>query len=342
MRFPFVMSPMIVAMLWALAGCFIVLFIARRALGKHEKTVPLRIMIGLPIAAILAVVIAFSIIVVDVGTVEVVVSYGSVQKRRYDPGIHFIVSGSRHDHVWVRRQIIEISSLDPDSVPPAGTAPTPEAQRTLALTSDKIALAADITLPYEINPDLAWKVFADINPGYEGLLLIPAARAAVREAVASFSWTEAVSEKRNELEAKILSVFRNTVQDNLIAAGFSKEEAANTFILMPPQIRRLAPPRSLLAAVADRVAADVNLERQGVLNQIAAREAERRGNEGLGIRKLIEQLPSGMTGPQMEKLLYALADKQRADSLQRAVEKDQVKIIVMGGGANPPISVPSP
>jgi regulator of protease activity HflC (stomatin/prohibitin superfamily) len=342
MRFPFATSPMIVAILWALAGCFIVLFIARRALGKHEKTVPLRVMIGLPIAAILAVVIAFSIIVVDVGTVEVVVSYGSVQKRRYDPGIHFIVPGSRHDHVWVRRQIIEISSLDPEAAATAGTSPTPEAQRTLALTSDRIALAADITLPYEINPDLAWKVFADINPAYEALLLIPAARAAVRDAVASFTWTDALTTKRSELEAKILAVYRGLVEDNLLAAGFSKDEASHTFILMPPQIRRLAPPHVLLSAVADRVSAEVNLERQGVLNKIAESEATRRANEGMGVRKMLDELPKSYTAEQMTQLIMAMADKVRADALQRAVEKDQVKIIVMSGGANAPITVPAP
>ena len=341
-RFPFVISPMITAILWALAACVVILFIARRALAKHEKTVPFPVLVGLPIAAVVAVIVAFSIIVVDVGTVEVVVAYGSVQKRRYDPGIHFIVPGSRHDNVVVRRQILEISSLDPDSVPPAGTAPTPDAQRTLALTSDRIALAADITLPYSVDPDLAWKIYAEVSPGYETTLLVPAARAAVREAVGSFTWIDAVTTKRNELEDGILAKFRAIVAENLIGAGFSKEEASQAFVLMPPQIRRLSPPRVLLAAVADRAAADVALERQAVLNQIAAKEAERRANEGLGIRKLVEQLPTEMNGLQLDKLLYALADKQRADSMQRAVEKDQVKIIVMGSGANPPISFPAP
>jgi regulator of protease activity HflC (stomatin/prohibitin superfamily) len=340
-RFPVVISPMITAILWALAACIVILFVARRALAKHEKTVPFQVLVGLPIAAVLAVIVAFSVIVVDVGTVEVVVAYGSVQKRRYDPGIHFVVPGSRHDNVVVRRQILEISSLDPDSVPPP-TAPTPDAQRTLALTSDRIALAADITLPYSVDPNLAWKIYADVSPNYEATLLVPAARAAVREAVGSFTWIDAVTTKRNELEEGILAKFRAIVADNLDGAGFSKEEASQAFVLMPPQIRRLSPPRVLLAAVADRAAAEVALERQGVLNQIASKEVERRASEGVGIRKLIEALPTEMSGSQVEKLLYALADKQRADSMQRAVEKDQVKVIVMGGGANSPISVPAP
>jgi regulator of protease activity HflC (stomatin/prohibitin superfamily) len=344
-RIPFSLSPMIMTMIWVLIGCAVVLYVAHRALGKNGKTVPRRVVLGLPIAAVLAVILAYSIIIVDVGTVQVVIPYGKAQERRYDPGVHFIVPGARHDAVSVRRQIIELSSLDPDAPPAAGSAATSDAQRTLALSSDRVALAADLTLPYQINPDLAWKVYADIGPDYESSLLVPAARAAVREGIASFTWTDAVATKRAELEERILTVFRTIVQDNLIGAGFTKEQAAKAFILLPPNIRRLAPPRTLLTAVADRMGAEVALERQAVLNQIAERESDRRGSEGKGIRKLIDQLPKAYTPEQLRELLLALADKQRADSLQRAVEKDQVKVIVLGGGgtnATAAVPVPNP
>jgi regulator of protease activity HflC (stomatin/prohibitin superfamily) len=342
MKLPFVLSPMLITMVWALAACLIILFVSKRALGKHGKRVPLRVVVGLPILAALAVVLAYSIIIVDVGTVEVVIVYGKVQEHRYDPGVHFVVPGSRHDFVSVRRQLIEISSLDPDMAAAAGAAPTPEAQRALALSSDRIALAADVSLPYEVDPDMAWKVYANISPSYEAVLLVPAARAALRDAVASFIWTDAVTTKRSELEEKLLSTFRRTVEESLVAAGFTHEEAAKTFILMPPNIRRLAPPRALLTAVADRAAADVALERQAVLNEIAESEAQRRASEGAGIRRLVDELPKGFTPEQLHNLLFALADKQRADSMQRAVEKDQVKVIVMGAGVNAPVSVPTP
>ena len=46
---------------------------------------------------------------------------------------------------------------------------------------------------------------------------------------------------------------------------------------------------------------------------------------------------------QLKDLLYALADKQRADSMLKAVERDQVKVIVMGGNGatSPAITVPA-
>lgn len=338
---PFSSTPLIVGIVYALIASAVVLFVAKRALGKHGRRVPYRFMLGLPIVAVFGVIAAFSVMVVDVGHVEVVRVYGNVQERRYDPGVHFIIPGSRHDFMHVRRQIFELSSLDPDAPVAAGApAAAADANRALALSADRIPLAADITFPFQLNPDFGWKVFSIIGPTYENLLLIPAARAAIREATAAFSWTDATTTKRADLEARIHDVFKRLVYDNLTASGFTKDEAPKVFVLMAPQIRRIAPPRALLAAVSDRVAAEVNLERQGVLNQIAQSETERRANEGVGVRKLIEELPKGLKPNELRDLLYALADKQRADSMLKAVEKDQVKVMIMGG--NNPVAVPSP
>jgi regulator of protease activity HflC (stomatin/prohibitin superfamily) len=330
--------------IYALVASGLILFVANRALRKSGRAVPKQVMLGLPLAAVLAVIVFNSVMIVNAGSTEVVVTFGKVQQRTYDPGVHFIVPGSKHDHMYTLRQIFELSALDPDSVTAAGAAAVPEAQRTLALSSDRIALSADITFPYQLNADLAWKVFTVIGPTYEATLLIPAARAAVREAAAAFTWTDAVTTKRADLEKLIHAVFKRLVEENLTSSGFTAAEAGKTIVLMAPQIRRLAPPKPILSAVSDRVASEVNLERQGVLNQIAEREAERRANEGLGIKKLIEQLPKEFNPVQLKDLLYALADKQRADSMLKAVERDQVKVMVMGGssGSPPSIAVPAP
>lgn len=338
-------TPLWIMIIYVLVASALVLYVARRALGKRGKYLRLRYAVGLPLAAVLITMIAYSVMIVNAGTTNVVITFGKVQQRLYEPGVHFVVPGSRYDHMWLTRQIFELSALDPDTVIAAGTAgaaQVPEAQRTLALSSDRIALSADVTFAYQLNGSLAWKVFTVLSPTYEAVLLIPAARAAVREAAAEFTWTDAVTTKRAELEKRIHTVFIRLVQENLTGSGFTAEEATKTFVLMPPQIRRLAPPKAILAAESDRSAAEVNLKRQLVLNQIAEREAERRSNEGLGIKKLIEQLPKDLNPAQLKDLLYALADKQRADSMLKAVERDQVKVMVMGGNGTPPaISVPA-
>jgi hypothetical protein len=45
---------------------------------------------------------------------------------------------------------------------------------------------------------------------------------------------------------------------------------------------------------------------------------------------------------QLKDLLYALADKQRADSMLKAVERDQVKVMVMGGNGGGSPAIPAP
>lgn len=346
MYMPQFIPPIGAALIWVLIGCAIVLYVAHRALGKQGKRVPRWVVVCLPIAAVLAVMAAFSVITVEVGTVKIVSVFGKVQERSYEPGLHFVFPGARHEHMWVRWQAFELSggSLD-DAPPPQGTpaAAAGDAQRTMALSADRIPLAVDINFPYRLNPDLAWKVFASVGPTYATELLAPAARASIRETVAEFTWTDAVTSKRTELEARLHSVLEKTVQINLVGAGFTQDEAAKAISLMPPQIRRLAPPKRLLAAVGEILAAQEDLKRQGVIIEIAELEAERRAKEGIGIKKLIKELPKDVTPEQVRALLYALADKQRADSMLKAVDKDQVKVIVMGTpGATPAVPVPSP
>src|SRR5262249_26175394 len=144
-------TPLLMALAYVLAACVVILYVTYRALAKRGKAVPFRVLIGVPLFAVLGVLIIYSIMIVDIGTVQVVRVFGKVQEHRYDPGVHIIWPFARHDHMWVRRQIFEISTPDADAVTAAG-GPQPEAQRALALSADRIPLSSDITFPYLINP----------------------------------------------------------------------------------------------------------------------------------------------------------------------------------------------
>lgn len=350
-------SSLTATILWALLATGFVLFVARRALGKQGRRVPKNIALGLPLIAVVLVVMAFSVMTVQVGTVKVVSVFGKVRERSYEPGVHLVVPGSTAVEMSVRRQVFELSggSLDdphqtaaatPAAAAAATAAAAAEPQRTLALSADRIPLAVDINFSYILNPDLAWKVFANLGTTYQADLLAPAARAAVRSAAAGFSWTEAVTTDRVKLEERIQSVFRQTVVESLASAGFTKQEAESAIILTPPQVRRMAPPRRLLTAVGETLAAQEDLKRQATLVEISLQEAQRRANEGLGIQKLLTQLPKDFTPEQLKGLISAVADKQRADAMLKSVERDQVKVMVMGGGSadggQPAVSVGAP
>lgn len=60
----------------------------------------------------------------------------------------------------------------------------------VAISSDAVLLTIDVGLPIRLNAATAWKVFQRIGvPGVvSAQLVIPAARAAVRDATAEFDW----------------------------------------------------------------------------------------------------------------------------------------------------------
>lgn len=338
-------SSLTAALIWATLGSFFVLFVARRALGKRGRRLPYKVIVGLPLLAIAAVIVAFSLMVVHVGTVKVVSVFGKVREASYQSGLHVVFPGSKAAEMSIRRQVFELSggSLDDAPATPPAAGPAADMLRTLALTSDRIPLAVDINFPFILNPDLAWKVFANVGPNYQADLLAPAARAAVRAATAGFSWTGAITTERVELEKRILELFQQTVSENLVSAGFTPKEAQSAVALAAPQVRRLSPPRRLLTAVGETLAAEEELKRQGILVEVGLQEAQRRANEGLGIQKLLNQLPKDFTPAQLKSLISAAADKQRADAMLKAVERDQVKVMIMGGGEGTPpaVSVPA-
>jgi regulator of protease activity HflC (stomatin/prohibitin superfamily) len=326
-----------------------VLYVARRALSRRGRSLPFKVMVALPLLAISAVIVAFSLMVVQVGTVKVVSVFGKVREVSYTSGLHLVVPGSRAAEMSIRRQVFELSGGSLDDAPPAppaaapAAAPAADVLRTLALTSDRIPLAVDINFPFILNPDLAWKVFANVGPNYQAELLAPAARAAVRAATAGFSWTGAITTERVELEKRILELFQQTVSENLVGAGFTAKEAQSALALAPPQVRRMSPPRRLLTAVGETLAAQEELKRQGILVEVGLQEAQRRANEGLGIQKLLNQLPKEFAPADLKSLISAAADKQRADAMLKAVERDQVKVMIMGGGEGsaPAVTVPA-
>ena len=105
------------------------------------------------------------------------------------------------------------------------------------------------------------------------------------------------------------------------------------------QLRKVLPPNKVLNAVAEKIAAEEDLERQKTLTQIAEEEARRRQNEGRGVNNLFAELPQGFSPSQIREVLGAIADKTRAEAMMKAVETGQVQVMVMNG-AQPSLAVP--
>ena len=176
--------------------------------------------------------------------------------------------------------------------------------------------------------------------------MVSAARSAVRDEVAMRNWQEAASQNLEELAEAILLSFADKVTRNLMALKtsdgsphFTSEQAASAFDFPIVQLRKVLPPQRVLNSISEKVAAEEDLKRQRTLTLIAEEEAKRRANEGLGVKKLFDELPSDFEPREIATVLAALADKQRADAMMKAVEAGEVNVIITETGGTPAVKI---
>ena len=271
--------------------------------------------------------------VVPAGHVAVASFFGAVQEGVYGEGMHMVNPLYGLQDFSIRRTMFDFSGTKRRGA--AGP-------QIVAVSSDSLRLTVDVGFPMRLNGPSAWKVYQRIGNQWAVAqqLVVPAARAAVRDAVAQSSWRDATSASRAKLAQSIEERFRALVQNDLVAAGFDAKEAETTFTIQPVQLRKVLPPTKVLNAVSEKIASEEDLQRQRTLTQIAEEEARRRKNEGVGVKNLFTELPRGFTASQIRDVLAAMADKTRAEALMKAVETGQVQVVVMNGSSQPALSVP--
>lgn len=256
--------------------------------------------------------------VIPPATVGVKVTFGRVSDEPMLPGPAFVAPWASVVSLEAAQLIVEIKT-DPK-----------EPNSSIAMTRDEIPLTTlDVGLPFQLNPALAPRVYAILRDRYAATVLAPAAHSAVREAATRLSWREATTEKREEFRAVMREEFAKQVQAALVSNGLTEAEAKVAFVFPAVQLRAVLPPQRILSANAERQAATVDLERQTVLTQIAEQQAQRRTQEGNGIKNLFEQLPTGYSADDVYKVLTAVSIKEQADALSRAVEENRITMMVM-------------
>lgn len=324
------MSISLIACIVALALAAVMIFAARAA-GRAGSP-------GSLIGAAVLVLVGLGAGVVSLvqtvppGHVAVASLFGAVQQRVYGEGLHFVNPLYVFEQFSVRRTMFDFSGTDNQR----GRA----GEQIVAVSSDSTPLTIDVGFPLSLNAASGWQMYQRF--GRQNViarqLIIPAARAAIRDVVATFSWRDAATVSRDRLAQRIEERFRALVVQDLTAAGFSEQEAGTTFTIQPVQLRKILPPAKVLNAVSEKIAAEEDLERQKTLTKIAEEVANRRQNEGRGVANLFAELPKGFQPSQIRQVLAAIADKTRAEAMMKAVETGQVRVIVMNG-SQPAITV---
>lgn len=205
-----------------------------------------------------------------------------------------------------------------------------------SMSRDRIGLRINVAFPIQLSPDLAPRIYREFIHWPESLAR-PSALSAIRMAAARYDWSDAAVEKNDEFAREMTNHFQAQLIDRMVKVGISLDDAKRAFSIPVVQLRSILPPDRLLQANSERQAAQVDLERQTVLTQIAEQEARRRKQDGVGISNLFEQLPKGFTAQDIALILGAVSTKTQSDALMRSVEDGKVQTIVIpysAGGPN--------
>ena len=261
---------------------------------------------------------------VPAGHVQVETVFGRVTGNVIDAGAHVVNPLANWHQMNVRLQIFDFAGGEAAS----------------ALSLDGTQLDLDTGFNFSLKPEFAHLIFEKIGDEYRYQQFVSsAAREAIRSAVAKFDWKAAATTERDVLAELMRTEFERNLVGKLSNAGLTAEEAQGAFQFAKVELRRVQPPAKVLNAISEKVAAEEDLERQITLTAIAEEAAKRRAQEGVGVQKLFEQLPENFEPSEISEVLRALAEKERADALMKAVEAGEVKVIVMNGGASAAVNI---
>jgi len=272
---------------------------------------------------------------VSTGKVAVSTLMNEVQKSFKGEGFNIVNPFYDFHEMTVQRQAIEFqSSSNPKEK---------EHDPIQAMSRDNLIVDVEANCPFILNPIWAWWVYQNIGDDkiYVKGFVKPAARSALRDAIAKVTFLEAGTENREKLEIEMTKAFQLVLKNDLmkIGKGLNEEQAGEVFVILPVQLRKVLPPEKVQNSINEKVATDQDLQRQKTLTDIAEQIALRRTNEGQGISNLFAKLPKDITPKDMAGLLGAIAKKENADALMKAVETGQLKTVIFSNG--PPVAIPA-
>ncbi len=298
----------------------------------HKKTV---LFVG--VGAAIAVTLYQSLAIVPTGTIRVASMFGNIKHGFYDgTGIQIVNPLLYLEELDAKRVEIDLQYADEKNTP------------IVTGTKDDNFLTVDAIFAYQIDKSLAYKVLATIGSTYPEKMRAMA-MVALRQGVAKHTWTESVKQS-SKTEDAILAEYKSIVSQQLIGAGFSKEEAANAFIFYPVQLRKAVPDEKVLNATANKLAEQENLATMATLTEQAKEIANRRREEGSGLRKLVLSLTGKpddtaitWTPEQLAMVINAIANQERATGMLAIANGDPKRpvTIIFNGDTAANVTVPA-
>jgi len=262
-------------------------------------------------AAGLVVLVASMAKVVDPGQAGVVILFGKVQEEVLPSGLHFINPFSEVVPMEVRTRNYTMSGIA-DEGQKKGDDAIP------VISSDGLTVKLDATIFYHLEQGRVPRIYREIGPDVEGIIIRGQIRTSLRDAAAGLSATELYTTHRQAFVDTVSKTLKTAFEER----GIVLEQMLLRNVLLPEQITN---------AINEKIAADQEAQKMIFVLQKEKQEAERKRIEAEGQAKA-QQIVSASLTPQ-------ILEYQRIQALRYVGEKGN--LIITGSGGTPLIQVPS-
>ena len=244
------------------------------------------------IIAALALVAFFSVRIVGVGQAGVVHTFGVVDPNPRPSGLIFKVPWASLEQMNVRTQEFTMSSRAED----AGRGSDDAVQ---TLTKEGLTVGLDITVLYRLNFDQSANIFRTVGENYQGVIVRPAIRNAIRDVVAQYTASALYTEGRELVAIQIEEQLGQAVQ----ARGIMIEDVLLRDVRLPTVIQ---------SAIENKLAAEQAIQEREFKVAEAEQEAKRRVEEATGQRDA-QKLINETLSPEYLQFLYIESLKAQKD-----------------------------
>ena len=216
-----------------------------------------------------------SVVIIPAGETGVYHLFGKVKNDEIKSGLHLVNPLAKITKLSVRTEQYTMSVVKG------------EGQKTGddsidALTSEGLTVKLDITVFYHLVEDSASDVYKELGIDYQGKIIRPEIRSAIREVVAGYDSKSIYSDKRDEMITKI----KERMIENIEPRGIAIEQVL---------LRNVILPAKLDASIQEKLQAEQESQRYDFILEKEKKEADRKRIEAEGQRDAQKTINESLT-----------------------------------------------
>lgn len=242
------------------------------------------------VLVVLVALVASTVKVIPAGHVGVKVLFGRVQPDVLPEGLHLVNPLVTIVKMSVRTQEI----FEHAEVP----------------SKEGLNVILEASLLYHVDPTQAARLYRQVGPQYERVVLIPIFRSAIRGVTVQH-------------DAKDLYTSGREVIANEIAQSLEKQISDRGLVLEQVLLRRIQLPKLVEEAINEKLAAEQQAQRMQFVLMKEAQEAERKRIEAKGIQDFQNIVSQGISEP--------LLRWKGIEATKTLAESQNTKVIIIGG-----------